>query len=416
MNKKEKDKVELLKKIVRENYYLFYKNKIFDFSYKTQKAKDLYLRKRKATAFLRFAGVKDIDGPVLEKKNFKLIRNATLWAMCKFFSQTINTVPDKELNQKRKYSSDFIKIFKHFLDAFTLKQIPETSWSYILDHVISALSPLNRKEFLLSDFSEKDLIQTTMNGYHYRPSGWTPDNSDLKAPLVGLEIEFYHQNRSIYNKFSNFFYFQHDGSLCDEKGGTELTTRPLSIDSLLKKGGAIDLLCEEFFPLFGAYSQSTKETGLHIHVSKIKWDRSVEILLKKCFYSMPYELLTKIFGRETNQYCNPISGVMEIKKYGIHPASASPKGQNLIFERSIENRYCELNPINAHTIEFRRGKGTVKKERIKTIVDFCYFTYIFAMENKEKSNLTLQEILFEYVSFLREKCITKELYTLLANI
>ena len=96
MNKKEKDKVEFLKQFVRENYYLFCENKIFDFGYKTQQAKDLYLRRRKATAFLRFAGVKDLNGIVLEKKNFKLIRNATLWAMCNFFSQTIIPVPDKE--------------------------------------------------------------------------------------------------------------------------------------------------------------------------------------------------------------------------------------------------------------------------------------------------------------------------------
>lgn len=68
MNKKEKDKVEFLKQFVRENYYLFCENKIFDFGYKTQQAKDLYLRRRKATAFLRFAGVKDLNGIVLEKK------------------------------------------------------------------------------------------------------------------------------------------------------------------------------------------------------------------------------------------------------------------------------------------------------------------------------------------------------------
>ena len=38
MNKKEKDKVEFLKQFVRENYYLFCENKIFDFGYKTQQA------------------------------------------------------------------------------------------------------------------------------------------------------------------------------------------------------------------------------------------------------------------------------------------------------------------------------------------------------------------------------------------
>lgn len=416
MNKKEKDKVEFLKQFVRENYYLFCENKIFDFGYKTQQAKDLYLRRRKATAFLRFAGVKDLNGIVLEKKNFKLIRNATLWAMCNFFSQTIIPVPDKELNQKQKYSSDFIKIFKYFLDAFTLKQIPEKEWSYIIEHVFPALRYLRTKEFLISDFSEKDLIETKMNGYHFRPHGWIPENSTLKAPLVGLEIEFYHQNRSIYNKFSNFFYFQHDGSLLDERGGTELTTRPLPIESLLKKNGAIDLLCEEFFPLFGSYSQSTKETGLHVHVSRIKCERSVELLLKKCFYSLSYELINEIFGRDSNQYCFTIPGVCELKQYGVHPISASPKGQKHLFDKISNNRYCELNFSNNATIEFRRGKGTVKKERIKTIVDFCYFTYLFAMENREISLLELKEIAPKYISFLREKCMTKELYKLLENI
>lgn len=416
MNKKEKDKVEILKQTVRENYYLFCEKNIVDFDYKTQNAKDLYLKRRKATAFLRFAGVKDLNGIVYEKKNFKLIKNSTLWALCKLFSHSIIPVPDKELNLKQKYSSYFIKIIKHFFEAFTLDTISEKDWGYIIENVIPSLRFLHRESFLISDFSEKDLIETKINGYHFRPCGWIPENSTLKSPLVGLEIEFYHQNHSIYNKYSNFFYFQHDGSLRDERGGTELTTRPLPIDSLLKKGGAIDLLCEDFFPLFGSYSQSTNETGLHIHVSRINWEHSVDVLLQKCFYSLSYELIKKIFGRETNQYCSEIPGICELKKYGVHPIFASYKGQEILFNKISNNRYCELNFCNTNTIEFRRGKGTVKKERIKTIVDFCYYTYLFALENRELSLLNLNDIAPKYISFLREKCMTQELYTLLKNI
>ena len=413
MNKNEKNKVEILKQIVRENYYLFCEKNIVDFDYKTQNEKDLYLKRRKATAFLRFAGVKELSGTVYEKKNFKLIRNSTLWALCKRFSQTIIPVPDTELNTKQKNSSDFIKIIKHFLEAFTLNTIPENKLGYIIEKAIPSLTYLNKSSFLISDFSDKDLIETKMNGYHFRPYGWIPDNSSLKVPLVGLEIEFYHQNSSIYNKLSNFFYFQHDGSLNDERGGTELTTRPLPIESLLKEGGAVDILCEQFFPLFGAYSQATTETGLHVHVSRILCNNRVEILLRKCFYSLSYDLIKKIFGRESNTYCRPIPGIVDIKPYGIHPIYASEKGQKLIFEKNVTNRYCELNFNNNDTIEFRRGKGTVKKENIKKIVDFCYFTYVFAINNQEKSDLTLKEILPQYVSFLKEKCMTTELYVLL---
>lgn len=192
--------------------------------------------------------------------------------MCNFFSQTIIPVPDKELNQKQKYSSDFIKIFKCFLDAFTLKQIPEKEWSYIIEHVFPALRYLSTKEFLISDFSEKDLIETKMNGYHFRPHGWIPENSTLKAPLVGLEIEFYHQNRSIYNKFSNFFYFQHDGSLRDERGGTELTTRPLPIESLLKKMELLICYAKNFSRYSALILNQLKKRGymFTFHESSVK--------------------------------------------------------------------------------------------------------------------------------------------------
>lgn len=415
MSPKEKETIEMLKKIVREKYDLFCRASIRDYSYKTQEAATLYLKRRKATAFLRFAGVKELNGIVYAKKNFRLLQNATLCALVSHFRSHFVTVPDKELKSKNKYSKDFLKIFNFFIDAFLWKEVSENNLSYLIEYVIPALRFEQNRSFILSDFRKDDLIETRMNSYHFRPCGWTPDNSTLELPLLGVEIEFYHQNLSIFKNTSNFFYFQHDGSLNDERGGVELTTRPLPIDSLLKTGGGIDILCERFFPLFGAYSQTTKETGLHVHVSRLKPSLYVDLLIKKCFYSFPGDLIKTIFGRESNKYCCPLSGVAELNKYGIHPSLANKKGQELIFTEKT-NRYCELNFNNPNTIEFRRGKGTVKKERIKTIIDFCYFTYLFALENSEKSTLTLQEIFPHYISYLREKCMTRELRNLLKKI
>lgn len=106
----------------------------------------------------------------------------------------------------------------------------------------------------------------------------------MKEPLVGLELEVYAQNRYIFDNKSNFFYLQRDGSLSEDSGGVEITTLPMSFDSLIKDNGGIDILTKDFMPRFSCYSQRAPETGFHIHLSKVNFNKNVYILLKKAFY------------------------------------------------------------------------------------------------------------------------------------
>lgn len=57
----------------------------------------------------------------------------------------------------------------------------------------------------------------------------------------------------------------------------------MTFDELIKEGGGIDILTKDFMPRFSCYSQKATETGFHIHLSKINFNKKVCILLKKAF-------------------------------------------------------------------------------------------------------------------------------------
>ena len=187
----------------------------------------------------------------------------------------------------------------------------------------------------------------------------------------------------------------------------------MSFDELIKEGGGIDLLTKDFMPRFSCYSQKDSSTGFHIHLSKIKFNTKVYILLKRAFYCFPYDFLTELFGRTNGGYCSAEPQIQKLMEFGIHPSAASESGLEKIFQPYCDSRYFELNFTNSKTVEFRRGKGTVDTICIKSILDFCYHIYKYSIEAQDLYKSDLLSIRLFVQNYLMENARTERLKKLI---
>lgn len=410
MNAKEKKSLEILFAFVKENYKEILEEEFSDVSYKNIDANFLSKTRRKITAFLKYIGEREFRGCVYGKNNVRLIKNSDMVKLNKRLKDRIILTPDLILY--KTYSKEYIKILRFFVENVLWEKLNEHNIEYLTEYVIPTL--ISKKYVFEYPGIPKFFVSTRQRGYHYFPDVWTrPDNDKLEEPLVGLELEVYARNPSIFENKSNFFYLQHDGSLSEGNGGTEITTIPMTFEELIREGGGIDILTKDFMPRFSCYSQKATETGFHIHLSKINFNKKVCVLLKKAFYCFPYNFITELFGRTNGGYCLAEPQIQRLMEFGIHPSAASESGLEKIFQPYCESRYLELNFTNSKTVEFRRGKGTVDAICIKSILDFCYQIYKYSVEAQNLYKSDLLNIRLFLQNYLMENAKTERLKKLI---
>lgn len=410
MNAKEKKSLEILFSFVKGNYKEILEEEFFDVSYKNIDAKFLSKSRRKTTAFLKYIGEREFRGCVYGKNNVRLIKNSDMVKLNKRVKNRIILTPDLILY--KTYSPEYVKILKFFVENILWEKLNEHNIEYLTEYVIPTLT--SRKDVFAHPAIPKIFVSTKQRSYHYFPDVWArPDNDNLNEPLVGLELEVYARNKYIFENKSNFFYLQRDGSLSEENGGTEITTIPMPFEELIREDGGIDILTKDFMPRFSCYSQKATETGFHIHLSKINFNRKVCVLLKKAFYCFPYDFITELFGRNNTGYCRAEPQIQKLMEFGIHPSAASDLGLEKIFQPYCDTRYLELNFTNSKTIEFRRGKGTVDSVSIKSILDFCYQIYKYSMEAQNLYKSDLLNIRLFLQTYLMKNAKTERLKKLI---
>lgn len=410
MNAKEKKSLEILFSFVKGNYKEILEEEFSDVSYKNIDAKFLSKSRRKTTAFLKYIGEREFRGCVYGKNNVRLIKNSDIVKLNKRLKNRIILTPDLILY--KTYSPEYVKILKFFVENILWEKLNEHNIEYLTEYVIPTL--ISKKYVFEHPGIPKVFVSTRQRSYHCFPDTWErPDNSNLEEPLVGLELEVYARNPSIFENKSNFFYLQRDSSLSEANGGTEITTIPMSFNDLIREGGGIDILTKDFMPRFSCYSQKENSTGFHIHLSKIKFNTKVCVLLKRTFYCFPYAFLTELFGRTNGGYCLPEPQIQRLMEFGIHPSSASESGLEKIFQPYCDSRYLELNFTNSKTVEFRRGKGTVDAICIKSILDFCYHIYKYSIEAQNLYKSDLLSIRLFVQNYLMENAKTERLKKLI---
>lgn len=227
-------------------------------------------------------------------------------------------------------------------------------------------------------------VYTGIHGYHN--SHTETQNVFVKGYFghkIGIELEVEAKSREAREKISqwksNWFHMERDGSL--NENGVEFITIPLRPQEAKSKTFWKEL-CSPLATLAESYNSS--RCGLHVHIGREILGNGAEersATIGKLLYLYHHfikdtRMNRGIFGRDrgysdcdgktvVGELCSTVSSKV-FKVEGIADKVAKD-----MTDKSSTGRYFDINISNRNTIEFRKGKGTLKVERIVAIVEYC---------------------------------------------
>lgn len=244
----------------------------------------------------------------------------------------------------------------------------------------------------ISDGYETTRLYRGMEGYHSHHGGYlNKPTGRWRGYRIGIECEVEFHNYRIRDTFtkksSNWFYCERDGSL-DSDGGCEIITIPL-----LPK----DAKSEDFWEPLTSYldgkcdAWDSSSCGLHVHIGREILGRTDEqksetigrLLYMYHHWLKDTRLNTKIFGRlhsyNENDGKTPIGDAVKlIGSKVLNDKEIAERVKHDMTSKSSCTRYFDVNLTNEHTIEFRKGRGTINPRRIAMLVEYCEKLCIYA--------------------------------------
>lgn len=209
-----------------------------------------------------------------------------------------------------------------------------------------------------------------------------PYSGKVKFPKLrfGMEIETEFDNRKTYKdreraliKFTevlgkDFCKFKRDGSL--GRKGVEFVTMPLFYEHF----GALRNKFTKAFETYGSlggYSWSSKNTGVHIHLSRKAFINKWHLYNFFMGMTMDRNFTRKIAKRNPNIYCE-------------HPCDNSNAPLEMIaewavFHRFYPDRHTFVNFRNKETIEVRVYKGNIKWDSVVVYLQHCYSMFEYSL-------------------------------------
>ena len=238
-----------------------------------------------------------------------------------------------------------------------------------------------------SDDDEND--ESLIHSYSYRPSPFFFGEGKYH---FGFELEVESRGNGLYtgaqlaqDNLGGHAYLKEDGSLSD---GFEIVTHPHTLENYHNNfnWGVLQKLQSE-----GYRSWNTRTCGLHVHVSRTAfgdgdpWDYRAknttrsQLILKRQSHELRFMKLIydnqrqveRIAGRSNNSY-----------------ATFQDKG-NLV--RKVKDgyqengRYSAINTENEATIEIRVFKGSLRKERVLSALEFVHASVEYTRDIKVTS-------------------------------
>lgn len=262
---------------------------------------------------------------------------------------------------------------------FYLFSVQKSNGDYILntDETITATRFINKHY-------EINGIYSGIKSYHYHHG--TYQNKPLMNKNgykigVELEVEFNDaRKKELFSRSeSNWFYMERDGSLNDR--GCEIITvpmRPCDIKNPKTWDGLINSLVGK------AKSWDSPRCGLHVHLGREILGNNPEqqsettgkLLFLYHHFLDGTALNTKIFGR-TSAY-NARDGKTASARAAVDLGTSvfkikeiKDKVKNDLIGRTRSDRYYDINLTNENTIEFRKGRGSIKTTRIIMVIEYC---------------------------------------------
>jgi len=264
---------------------------------------------------------------------------------------------------------------------------------------------------------DDDSDESLIHNYSYRPSPFFFGSGKYH---FGFELEVeargngrFNGAQTVQNALGGHAYMKEDGSLSD---GFEIVTHPHTLENYHTdfNWGVLDRLKSE-----GYRSWNTRTCGLHVHVSRTAFGsngdpwaygvpsskRSQLILQRQAhelrFMKLIYDnqrQVERIAGRSNNNY-----------------ATFQDKG-NLV--RKIKQgyqesgRYSAINTENDDTIEVRVFKGSLRKERVLSAIEFVHASVEYTRDIK----VTSKNHALSWLKFTGYVAANAELYPNLVTI
>lgn len=235
-----------------------------------------------------------------------------------------------------------------------------------------------------------DTKYSGMSGYH------SHDHDEYNTPIevssipsntykIGVELEVEFNSSTLKNKFtrenkSNWFMCERDGSLSDSTG-VEIITIPM-LPEHIKDMETWEPLIEY---LSGkAISWDSSRCGLHVHIGRPilgstpeqQSETTGKLLYLYHHFLNGTELNTRIFGRsrsynEKDGKTKEGEAVATLGSQVFQLDGVKDKVKKGMIEKSSTDRYFDINLTNTHTIEFRKGRGSIKASRITMVITYC---------------------------------------------
>lgn len=278
-------------------------------------------------------------------------------------------------------------------------------------HGRNAAPTMARNEEAAPESSPYMLANYTQHNYRGFAGYHASHRETMNTPTTGysgyrigveLETEFLteERRREFTNTPRNWYFCESDASL--DNAGCEIITIPL-IPSDAKSRKTWAPICERLKCL-GATSWDNNNCGLHVHIGREILGSTTEereatlsrILLFYNLYLNDDATATAIFGRarcyherrqeQTQEFaavkCLGAS-VLKDKEIAKRVGDAMKRVQS-------GDRYYTINTTNTHTIEFRKGRGSLSVDRIQSIITFCESVCLYCRTSDDVSELSLE--------------------------
>ena len=286
----------------------------------------------------------------------------------------------------------------------------------------STPTPIVDAMAFFNDKYERSVTYKGVHNYHHHHED-TPNapKKSVRGHKIGVELEVEFKSRDDKSRWndkakSNWFYCELDGSLNDN--GVEIITVPMNPKDI-KDRATWEPLIE--YLSSKAKSWDSPRCGLHVHIGReilgSNQEQQSETIGKLLYLYHHFvngtPMNTRIFGRDRayNEKDGKTregdavtilgSGVLKLKEI----KDTLKKG---MIDKSSSDRYFDINLMNSNTIEFRKGRGSIKASRIITVIEYCEMMCKYAKSVKwedisndtfvsyVKSNISKDSPLYDY--------------------
>lgn len=302
------------------------------------------------------------------------------------------------------YNYSWVLSSRQYTDAVNVIGVDDSGWSNEFTYRAPILIVPEGGTFpawnASLDFMHKnyltDSIYKGIHGYHSgREYNALVEGHKPSDYRIGVELEVECNSRAIKNDInarlrSNWLLMERDGSLSDN--GIEFITipmRPVDIKKSTTWAKFIGYMSDK------AKSWNTSTCGLHVHIGReILGDSAEEksetlgkLLYLYHHWLKDHDTNIKIYGR-ARAYHDQDGKVREgdaVKVLGSKVLKVKEVRNDLkakLTERSLRDRYFDINNRNTFTIEFRKGRGSLNTDRIISVIEYSELMCLYCRKAK----------------------------------